>query len=133
MLDTNTASFIIKGASAPLRQRLLSVPLSRQAISVLTEAELRFGVARKPNAPKLAALVENFLSHVSILPWTSEAAAEYAALRHSLEKKGRSLTNMDMLIAAHAKAAGATLVSNDATLLRLAPLVKVTDWTGPAD
>ncbi|MBI3274539.1 MAG: VapC toxin family PIN domain ribonuclease, partial [Methylocystis sp.] len=74
MLDTNTASFIIKGASAPLRQRLLSVPLSRQAISVLTEAELRFGVARKPNAPKLAALVENFLSHVSILPWTSEAA-----------------------------------------------------------
>lgn len=133
MLDTNMASFIIKGESAPLRERLLSIPLSRQTISVLTEAELRFGVVRKPNALKLAALVDSFLSHVSILPWTSEAAAEYAALRHALEKQGRSLTNMDLLIAAHAKAAAATLVSNDAALLRLAPLVRVTDWTAPAE
>lgn len=130
MLDTNTASFIMRRAPG-LRERLSTIPASRLSISVMTEAELRFGVAKASNREKLAALVENFLAHVRVLPWTSDAASEYAALRHALQKNGRSLTNMDMLIAAHAKAVGAVLVTNDAALLRIGPLLKVVDWTAP--
>jgi tRNA(fMet)-specific endonuclease VapC len=129
MLDTNISSFIIRGASEPLKDRLEKTPLSRLAISVLTEAELRFGVAKAPQAKNLGRLVENFLSHVTILPWASDAAMEYARLRYDLSANGLSLTNMDMLIAAHARAAGATLVTNDAALLRLVSLMKVADWT----
>jgi tRNA(fMet)-specific endonuclease VapC len=131
MLDTNIASVIIRGAPPLLRQRLQSIPIELQTISVLTEAELRFGVARKPGSTKLAALVDNFLAHVSILPWTSKAATEYSILRLALEKRGQSLSNMDMLIAAHAKAVEATLVSNDAALLRLSKILSVEDWTAP--
>jgi tRNA(fMet)-specific endonuclease VapC len=129
MLDTNISSFIIRAAPEPLKRHLEETPLARLHISVLTEAELRFGVAKAPHAKNLARLVENFLSHVAVLPWTSEAAAEYARLRCDLAARGLSLTNMDMLIAAHARAAGAILVTNDAALLRLAPLMEVADWT----
>ncbi|WP_330083149.1 PIN domain-containing protein [Methylocystis iwaonis] len=129
MLDTNISSFIIRKASEPLKRHLEKTPLADLSVSVLTEAELRFGVAKTAHATNLARLVENFLSHVAILPWTSEAAAEYALLRCDLAAKGLSLTNMDMLIAAHARAAGAVLVTNDAALLKLAPIMKVVDWT----
>ncbi len=129
MLDTNISSFVIRAASEPLKRHLGKIPLARLSISVLTEAELRYGVAKAPHAKNLARLVENFLSHVAVLPWTSEAAAQYALLRCDLAAKGLSLTNMDMLIAAHARAAGAILVTNDSALLRLAPLLEVADWT----
>lgn len=129
ILDTNIASFIIRGASPLLKERLSSVPLARLMISVLTEAELRFVVAQAPHTRKLAPLVDSFLSHVTILPWESAAAMEYALLRLALTRKGLTLANMDLLIAAHALAARATLVTNDAALLRSRPLVKATDWT----
>jgi tRNA(fMet)-specific endonuclease VapC len=129
MLDTNIASFILREASPPLQAKLRSIPLSHQTISVVTEAELRFRVARRPQAKKLAALVENFIAHVTVLPWTSDSAVAYARLRATLEARGASLGNMDMLIAAHALSLSATLVTNDAALLRLAPLLKTVDWT----
>jgi len=134
MLDTNVASFILRGASPPLQAKVKSVPLASQTISAITEAELRFGVARRPQATKLAALVENFLSHIAVMPWTSDAAAAYARLRATLEARGETLGNMDMLIAAHAQSLSATLVTNDAALLRLAPLMRTADWAmAPTD
>lgn len=129
MLDTNISSFIIRRASEPLKRHLARTPPAGLNISAMTEAELRFGVAKAAHATNLARLVENFLSHVTILPWNSGAASEYALLRCDLATKGLSLTNMDMLIAAHARAAGAILVTNDAALLKLAPIMKVVDWT----
>ena len=129
LLDTNIASFILKGASTPLQAKMRSLPLSQLAVSAITEAEMRFGAARRPQATKLAALVENFLAHVNVLPWTSDCAIAYAKLRATLEMRGESLGNMDMLIAAHALSIDGTLVTNDAALLRLSPLVKTADWT----
>lgn len=129
LLDTNTVSFSMRESSATLRRRLSQVPLSRQAISVITEVELRFGVAKSKNKAKHSAIVDRFLTHVAVLPWDSRAAEEYAKLRIALNSAGRSLGSMDMLIAAHAASLGATLVTNDAALLRLAPLVETADWT----
>lgn len=67
LLDTNTASYIIKGNKPGVRERLVKVPMSEVAISAVTEAELRFGVARRPDAARLKIAVEEFLLRVASL------------------------------------------------------------------
>ena len=80
MLDTNTASYIIKGNVSGVRERLLKVPMSRLLISAVTEAELRYGAARKRDAVRLKTAVDEFLLRVDSLPWDSSAARQYAEL-----------------------------------------------------
>ena len=80
----------------------------------MTEAELCYGVARLPDARRLEALVAEFLVTVTILPWDSEAARQYGWLRATLEREGKPMGNLDMMIAAHALAVRAVLVTNDA-------------------
>lgn len=128
LLDTNIASHVIRGSHAAVLQRLQGHPVSSVAISSITEAELRYGLARKPGASALAAAVGTFLRHVQTLPWDSEAAAAYGPLRARLEAAGTPLGNLDTLIAAHALAIGATLVTNDQAFARVPALV-VEDWT----
>jgi len=76
----------------------------------VTEAELRFGVVRLPEATKLKIVVEEFLLRVEVLPWNSEAAQHYARIRAMLEREGSRWENLDMMIAAQAMAAEAVLV-----------------------
>jgi tRNA(fMet)-specific endonuclease VapC len=130
LLDTNTVSYIIKGIFPHVRERLLKVPISEVGISVVTAAELRFGLARLPQATKLAIVVEEFLLRVEVLPWESSAARHYARLRAMLEEHGEPMGNLDLMIAAQALAAGAILVSNDRVFRRVKGL-KVDDWTRP--
>lgn len=130
LLDTNVASYIIKGNFPRVRARLLTVPMAQVAVSTVTEAELRFGVARKPGAKGLATAVEEFLLRVDILPWDSNAAKKYAAIRAAIEHVGRPMGNLDMMIAAHAVAAEAVLVTHDAVFRRVKDL-KLEDWTKP--
>ncbi len=131
MLDTNTASFIIKGNVPAVRRRLAKVPMAQLAISSVTEGELRYGVARRPEATHLKDVVDDFLLHVAILPWDSEAAQHYGHLRASLEREGQPMGNLDTMIGAHALATGATLVTNDHAFSRIKKL-KLEDWTkGP--
>ncbi len=126
LLDTNTASFIIRG-EAKLLARLQALQPSAVGISCVTEAELLYGVARKPEAKALAAAVTTFLRHVQVLPWDSAAASSYGALRAGLEASGTPLGGMDTLIAAHALAVSATLVTNDQAFRRV-PGLMVEDW-----
>jgi tRNA(fMet)-specific endonuclease VapC len=127
LLHTNTASYIIKGNNPGVERRLAKVPIAEVALSVISEAELRFGVARLPQARRLQELVENFLSLVTVLPWDSECAVEYGSLRAHLEREGRPLGNLDMMIAAHVLATGLTLVTNDRAFSRIKRL-KVENW-----
>lgn len=128
VLDTNTVSHVIKGTIPRVQERLARVPMAQVAISVVTEAELRFGVARRPDAKHLRIAVEEFLLRVTVLPWDSRAAAEYANLRAALERAGTPIGNLDLMIAAQALAADAVLITNDAALRRL-KRVKTEDWT----
>jgi tRNA(fMet)-specific endonuclease VapC len=128
LLDTNTSSYIIKGNVPAVRRRLVRVPMAQVFISSVTEGELHYGVAQRPGATKLERIVEEFLLRVSILPWDSEAAREYGHLRADLERLGQTIGNLDMMIGAHALAAGATLVTNDHAFARIKKL-KVEDWT----
>ena len=127
LLDTNTASYAIKGSAPRLREHLLTIPTTEVAISVVTEAELRLGVRRLDNAKRLAVAVEEFLKYVDIYPWTSAAAREYAELRTLIEREGRPMGNLDLMIAAHALALGAVLVTSDRVFRRVKRL-KIEDW-----
>lgn len=128
LLDTNIASYVIKGNFPRVRERLVKVPMSEVGISVITEAELRFGLAKKTGAERLGVVVEEFLLRVEILPWDSDAAKSYAGIRANMERIGEPMGNLDMMIAAHALAAQAVLVTHDRVFHRVKQL-KIEDWT----
>ena len=128
LLDTNAASFVIKGNFPRVRERLLKVPMAEVGISTVTEAELRFGVARKPGAIRLKTAVEEFLLRVEALSWDSDAAQQYAQVRAELERSGKPMGNLDLMIAAHALSAKLVLVTHDHVFRRIKRL-KVEDWT----
>lgn len=128
MLDTNIASFIVRGPKEALRARLIATPMAALCVSAITEAELLFGLARRPEATALKIGVHAFLRHVQVLPWDSTVAVVYGDLRATLESRGAPLGTLDTLIAAHALAASSTLVSNDKAMART-PGLQVEDWT----
>lgn len=128
MLDTNTASYVIKGNIPAVRRRLARVPMAQVFISCVTEGELRYGAARRPASATLQHIVEEFLLRVTVLPWDSNAARQYGPLRADLERIGQPMGNLDLMIAAHALAAGAVLVTNDRAFTRIKKL-KIEDWT----
>ncbi len=131
MLDTNIASHIIKGDIPLVVARLAEVPMNRVTVSVITEAELRYGVAKRGNPRGLELRVQEFLVRVEVLPWTQTVARAYGDLRASCEAAGVSLAPMDMMIAAHAKAADAILVTRDRAFSLVPHGLKLEDWTKP--
>jgi tRNA(fMet)-specific endonuclease VapC len=133
MLDTNTASYIIKGKPSIVKEHLLNVPMETLCISAVTEAELLRGVAKKPEAKHLPLAVNEFLLRVDVLPWDSETAKTYAQLRTICEKEGKPLGTMDMLIAAHSVAVDATLITNDKAFYNMEHHLMLQDWTKPIE
>jgi tRNA(fMet)-specific endonuclease VapC len=130
LLDTNIASHVIKGNVPRVRERLVKIPTSDVAVSVITEAELRFGVERRPQATRLKLIVEEFLRFVEVRPWDSAAAGAYATTRASIEREGHPMGNLDLMIAAHALALGWVLVTSDRVFRRVKGL-RLEDWTRP--
>ena len=128
LLDTNTASCVIKGNSPAVDRRLVKVAMADLAISTITEGELRFGAARLPYATRLHGMIEDFFLRVAILPWDSNAAQQYGLLRALLEREGQPMGNLDAMIGAHALALEAVLVTNDRAFARIKNL-KIEDWT----
>ena len=128
LLDTNTASYIIKGNRPAVDRRLVKVPMTQLAISTVTEGELRFGAALLPQATRLHSMVDDLFLRVAILPWDSSAAQEYGQLRANLQREGQPMGNLDVMIAAHALALEVILVTNDKAFSRIKRL-KVEDWT----
>jgi tRNA(fMet)-specific endonuclease VapC len=128
LLDTNTVSYYIAGNPPQVREELDSVSRSSTAVSTITEAELRYGVARNPNAIRRRTSVESFLGNALILPWDSVAARNYGSLRAEQERKGRPLSVEDLMIAAHALSLGLTLVTHDSAFDFVDGL-KTEDWT----
>jgi tRNA(fMet)-specific endonuclease VapC len=130
LLDTNIASYVIKGNIPAVRRRIVQVPMAQLAISAVTEGELRYGSARRPDAARLRSIVDEFLLRMTILPWDSEAAQRYGQIRAALEREGQPMGNLDTMIGAHALALGAVLVTNDQAFARIRELT-IEDWTKP--
>jgi tRNA(fMet)-specific endonuclease VapC len=129
MLDTNTVSYILNRKSPAARAKLAALHFNQIAcISSITEGELRFGVANKPNQETLGPLLDQFLSKIGVLSWGREEARAYGIVRKRQEAAGRPLGNLDMLIAAHAVAVGAVLVTNDKAFRHVPDLAGTVNW-----
>ncbi|MEQ1952839.1 type II toxin-antitoxin system VapC family toxin [Mesorhizobium sp. CN2-181] len=129
MLDTNTVSMAARGESARIDERLAGYGLGELCISVITEGEVLFGIAKSPGATRVARMMAAMLSRLTILSWTRETAAEYGRLRAEMRLHGRALSPLDMLIAAHALSLGSTLITSDRAF-RHVPGLQVDDWNG---
>ncbi len=133
LLDTNIISTLIRDQhGAPSRQldrARAQVADLRVVTSVVVDGELRFGLARRASA-KLQGAYANVMQIIEVLPLPPEAAEPYAALRAQLEAQGQPIGPNDALIAAHALALGATLVSGDDEFARV-PGLKVENWLRP--
>lgn len=126
MLDTNAVSALLK-QKPEIRKNVTSKPLNSICISAITEAEMMFGLAQRPELIELRNLVYEFLVHVDSLPWESQQARVYGELRAELKKKNITIAPMDLLIAAHAYSLGAVLVTSDKAFSRIDGLM-VEDW-----
>lgn len=129
MLDTNIVSFIIKANNRILEHKIKSISKEQICISSITQAELLYGIARKPEATRLHREVHHFLNHIQILSWENDIAPYYAQIRADLEKKGQTIGAMDMLIASHAVAKNLTLVTNNIAEFKRVHGLIYDDWT----
>lgn len=128
LLDTNTVSFHIRRSSPALQRRIRRTPAAQVGLSVVTEMEIRYGLARNPRL-RIAPLVEEFLEGIAVLPLTSDVARIYARVRADLEKRGTPIGPLDLMIAAHALALGATAVTTNLGEFRRVRGLRCQDWT----
>ena len=126
LLDTNTVSHCLKGHPHALR-RLVATPMSDLCLSTVTEGELRYGLAKRPEATRLLAAVNELLCRVDVLPWDRAAAGRYGVLRAALSQQGKALGALDMMIAGHALSVGAILVSSNGAFRHVQGLT-IEDW-----
>ncbi len=128
MLDTDISSYIIKKRDAVIAARLAKIPLNDICISVVTKAELLYGVAKSSNKRVNRLAVNEFLAFVRVLPWDDEAAEHYAEIRAALEVAGVAIGNLDTMIAAHARSCRIAVVTNNERHFRKVPGLRVDNW-----
>jgi tRNA(fMet)-specific endonuclease VapC len=127
-LDTNICIYLIKKRPLSVVQQLQSLEIHQVAISSITLSELEFGVAKSQFPEKNKFALAQFLAPISILPFEEKAAECYGKVRVELQRKGQPIGSMDMLIAAHAIASEATLVTNNVREFERVEGLKVENW-----
>ena len=127
MLDTNTVSHLLK-KHPTVSRRVVAVPITSLCISAITQGELLFGLARRPDATALHSAVREFLRRVDVLPWDAATSEVYGPARAATQREGRVLAPMDLLIGSHALSIEAVLVTNDRAFAQL-PGLSIEDWT----
>ncbi len=127
LLDTNVVSCLVRQPQGPLARRVASLNPDSFAISVAVAAELQYGAQRR-GSRRLTNQLEAVLSAIRVLPLEPPADRHYGAIRSELERSGQPIGQNDLLIAAHARALGATVVSNKLREFRHIPGLKVEDW-----
>jgi tRNA(fMet)-specific endonuclease VapC len=126
-LDTNICIYIINRRPAQVLARFEGLRYGDVCVSAITGAELSFGVAKSGSARNRAAL-EKFLAPLEVLPFDASAMQVYGPLRADLQARGQPIGSLDMLIAAHALALGATLVTNNLVEFGRVPGLVCENW-----
>lgn len=127
LLDTNICVYIIRRRPPAGRARLTECESEGLAVSVITAMELEIG-ARRSTGSAYARQVAAFLATIDVQPLADSARAAYGTLRHDLERRGSVIGPLDMLIAAHALALGATLVTNNEREFKRVKGLTVENW-----
>jgi tRNA(fMet)-specific endonuclease VapC len=127
MLDTNIISDLIKNPRGKVAKRIASVGEDNICTSIIVAAELRYGCAKK-DSKRLLKAVEALLGEIEVLPFDIPADAEYGTIRSELETTGRPIGANDLLIAAHASAVNATIVTANVSEFRRIHGLKVENW-----
>jgi tRNA(fMet)-specific endonuclease VapC len=131
MLDTNAASEAIRGHPV-FDLRLQDLPPGQWCISAVTCSEIRYGVAKRPEAVRLHRIVEEFLRIVTILPWDAKAASRHGQLRADLKARSEPIGDFDEMIAAHALAIGAVVVTDNTRHFSRVPGLVIENWLRPS-
>jgi len=129
MLDTDTCSYIMRRSDAVLLKRVASVPVSEVCMSVVTKAELMYGVEVSPHRAQDAAALAAFLPYVDAIDFTSDSALHYAEIRADLKRRGTLIGANDLFIAAHARSLGLTLVTNNTKEFDRVRELTIENWT----
>jgi tRNA(fMet)-specific endonuclease VapC len=128
MLDTNVVSHIMQGRDAELLTRLTQLPVGQVVMSSVTLAELEYGLHRKGQPVRLKNALTQVLLRMDVLPWDEQVAMCYGEFCCTLEVQGINLSDFDMMIAAHAVAVNATLVSRDKAFGQVAERLRLEVW-----
>lgn len=129
MLDTDICSYVMKRSNDLLLKRLQKVPVSDVCVSVITKSELLYGVEVSPRRQQDEAALNAFLSYVEVLDFPDQASSHYAQVRSQLNKLGTMIGANDLLIAAHARSLGLTLVTHNTREFGRVPKLAIEDWT----
>ena len=127
MLDTNIISDLVKNPQGKAAQRIAKVGEDNVYTSIIVAAELRYGCA-KSGSKRLLKAVEDILGEIAVLPFDVPADAEYGGIRSELEAAGKPIGSNDLLIAAHAYATGATIVTANTDEFKRIRGLKVENW-----
>ncbi|MBT4497036.1 MAG: type II toxin-antitoxin system VapC family toxin [Gemmatimonadetes bacterium] len=128
MLDTNTCIYIIKRRPVDVLKRFEAVDNDQICISVVTHAELQYGVVRSSKIEHNQRILDAFVARLTVWAWGQDAVAHYGRIRRHLEQKGTPIGNMDLLIAAHALAKSCTLVTNNQREFERVPELETANW-----
>jgi tRNA(fMet)-specific endonuclease VapC len=128
MLDTDTSSYIMKRSNAQVLKKLQRVLIGDVCISAISRCELMYGVEVSPRRRQDQTALDLYLRHVAVLDYPSDAALDYAAIRADLKKRGAMIGGNDLLIAAHARCLGLTLVTNHVREFSRVQSLRVENW-----
>ena len=130
LLDTNIISDIVRHPVGRVAALIRKVGADQVCTSIVVAAELRFGEMKR-GSPRLLARIDAALDTLDILPLETPADRVYGELRADLERRGRPIGANDMLIAAHALAAGCILVTDNEREFSRVPGLKIENWLRP--
>lgn len=129
LLDTDICIYLIKKNPPSVLKRLQKCHTGDVGISAITVAELRYGADKSQRPEQNHAGLDLFLAPLEIAAFDEPAATAYGTIRAQLESAGRPIGPLDLLIAAHAKSLGATLVTNNSDEFKRVRGLRVENWT----
>ncbi len=127
MLDTNVVSDLVRQPDGVAARRAIALKRDAIGISIIVAAELQYG-ATLSGSPRLRRQLDAVLSAIETIPLDEPADRHYGMIRSELERTGRSIGHNDLLIAAHARALGAVLVTNNTKEFSRVAGLEIEDW-----
>jgi tRNA(fMet)-specific endonuclease VapC len=128
MLDTNICIYVMKNYPPQLAGRFNRLA-DQLCISSITLAELHYGAEKSARVLENLQAIEQFAARLEVVPFSPKAAAHHGQIRAELERAGRPAGTYDMLIAAHARSEGLTVVTNNLREFKRMPGVRVENWS----